>query len=534
MIRGRRDWIFKIWIICVCLSALSLSGCSAQTEDGGTKTRDVAVSSPERTEITSAEMDSSSSFAPSSEEGTPSEEEVTATTHSALPETPGRSVGETNPHFSAYLQGRVGKRPESGAVVDAQDVTGNYPKISELSRAWGIEKFYIVPQIVVDSEAGKLLNQRFSDRAAEDLDLFEREIGIVDVENKNALSGWIYADYAVYESERFISIVTVRSKTFGKTFPDLAFEAYVYDKSLQRVVRPSELIMHFYPDEDRDVFLSGLEDFFIRHSADFQEYEPAFYNFEYRDYLKYLWNVVFVRGKQRLAPDSLIPEEAGRVGLPPRRPIGFFTDDASKPHVIIMSAKFGGYNEMTGNAVLERGFAVSPLEALRGERSVSNLFRAANVGDSAAADRALLGVIYVGDSADEQAVRTFLNFKSASAGEGMSAVRLSSRSENPSFYILVPKYPSSLMEFRLAGNRRTAESTGATLLFERVDAENALEVVLRSRGDEVRVFLTGNPSDGIEDGRVIDLTPSVRTGDGVFSEEEQNGAADMIRRFLGR
>lgn len=234
-------------------------------------------------------------------------------------------TGEENPAFrglfrGTILDGKIGKRPESGIVRDLQydprDFVGEneskgYEEYHILEVHFGIRNPFRFPQIASKSRGAREFNEIIAKRAkAEYMSDIRQILGSykysTDQANMNSISGvgkevslsdilkigfegWTYIDYAVLESKRYVSIVIVKLRSMNTS--ELYFETYVYDKNDDMLLTPKDIAGDFALDVAG--YVNRIENRIFRNHADLYESQPLRYMEVTRRLLTYLWNVFY-------------------------------------------------------------------------------------------------------------------------------------------------------------------------------------------------------------------------------------------------
>lgn len=491
------------WMIASALAVSAFVGCS---DSGSNQT--TADSGALSTVPSSAESQSAASSS-SDEMTSSSSAEQTSPSSSQVAYKIGELAGEGNVAFEQYFGGIIGKRPASGVVTDQKIENSNYDDLKKLASASGHEAFYRIPQINLRSQAAREFNEYIRKRAEIDLESVATYIkNNVKNRQEGDFNGWIYFDYAVIETDRYISIVLFKLNNIWSMNPWVRVEAFVYDKDTSKVLKLTDLLDDFGVSYEEA--LSGLEALYPRHNIELKIGDSEYtYMNEYSNYLGRVWNEFFSMADDASARGReyhLI--EGYELNFYPSYAVYVAHEDGEdRLRVVHRDARITGTNQETGNISYSRGIIDQPFEtAISDERRV-NKACAALVPEPA--EDVLGAIVYLGSEADRELVGKFASLYELDPELGLSVFSMGRKKD--AMYVLIPRYEASIIRIEDENDREVASYvTPLGLIFGEEAAP--LDIILSSREEW---DMLGIPSDyaklNLSDHRLLDVTDRVQS-----------------------
>lgn len=219
--------------------------------------------------------------------------------------------GDSNPYFESFFDGAVGKRPESGIVIDLSDkyFEPYQDFMDELAaQGYDLRKDFRFPRIELDTTAAHVFNKKMLERAYKEIADIE---GIEESYRAGGLEGteWVSQDYAVFETDRFLSIIVMKAENAGSPYAKYHFEPYVYDKVDCIFLSMRDMMSDF--GLVAAPFVANLEQFFYDANQAYRQADCEAFFKEDAENLLYLWKTFYVWWSSWPYPGvrfSLLPE----------------------------------------------------------------------------------------------------------------------------------------------------------------------------------------------------------------------------------
>ncbi len=426
---------------------------------------------------------------------------------------------QPNPAFAEILGGIIGSRDSSGIVYNLEKT---YFKNAEIFEKAGHDIYSDAkfPQIKAQTETAKLFNSHIRETALRESENMYRDIAQA-IENNlyDADTGWVYYDYGVIESDKYLSIIMARSDSFYKLQPFISIETYIFDKQTEEFVPFDQVVSDF--GIDIGDFLSKLENLFAENNIDLKIYENYFYREKYKDYLFRLWNTMLtVRDMRDPSERFLILENFSNDAN-----AGIYVDESNRLHVVTPSHMLDGVNEDTGNFSFKMTFQDAMYNDIPAtERKVNPVFEyySSKIGGVGENINAMVVKLPDVESDDFAAIMGGLLSENNSAD--LIPVN-THHSENHDFFVLILRYSASVtrvihpepmaIEYKMGATHSVGDMQIISL-----DISADSTVLVESRDEW---FAVESNSDTI-----IDITEHIASNKNGISEEILN---NLIRIF---